>query len=119
MKQIVYTIATDFMALTFLLSAISTTFKWEGAVGIMKARGLPQPEILLLMATVLKYVASLMMIFQLYPNLGALALLGFTVMATVIFDNFWAKAGMERQMTYFAFLSNLSIIGGLLLVVVL
>lgn len=117
MTQVFYTIATDFMAATFLLSAISTTFNWEGTVGMMKARGLPQPELLLLMATALKYVASLMMIFQFYPNLAALALLGFTAMATLIFDNFWSKAGMERRMTYFAFLSNLSIMGGLLLVV--
>jgi uncharacterized membrane protein YphA (DoxX/SURF4 family) len=74
-------------------------------------------ELLLLMATGLKYVASLMMIFQFHPNLAALGLLGFTFLATLIFDNFWTKTGLERQMRYFAFLSNLSIMGGLLMVV--
>ena len=117
MNRILYTLAIDFMAMTFLLSAISTTLKWEGTLGMMKARGLPQPALLLQMATGLKYLASLMMIFQIYPNLAALALLGFTILATIIFDNFWSKTGLDRQMTYFAFLSNLSIMGGLLLVV--
>jgi len=117
MDHTIYTIAIDFMALTFLLSAIHTSLKWEGTLGMMKARGLPQPELLLLMATGLKYVASLMMIFQFHPNLAAFGLLGFTFLATLIFDNFWSKTGLERQMTYFAFLSNLSIMGGLLMVV--
>lgn len=117
MYQVFYTISVIFMGSTFLLSAISTTSNWENTLGMVKARGLPLANVVLFLATILKYVASSMMIFQFYPNLAAFCLLGFTILATLIFDNFWRSTGMERQMKYFAFLSNLSIIGGLLLVV--
>ncbi len=117
MYQYFYTISVVFMASTFLLSAISTTLNWENTVGMVKARGLPYANLVLFFATLLKYVASCMLIFQFYPNVAAFGLLGFTVLATIIFDNFWSETGMQRQMKYFAFLSNLSIIGGLLLVV--
>lgn len=117
MYQLFYTVSVIFMASTFLLSAISTTLNWENALGMVKARGLPLANVMLFSATLLKYVASCMLIFQFYPNVAAFGLLGFTILATIIFDNFWADTGMQRQMKYFAFLSNLSIIGGLLLVV--
>ncbi len=117
MVHVFYTIAVIFMASTFLLSAISTTLQWENTLGMVKARGLPQANVLLFLATLLKYVASIMMIIQFYPNVAAFGLLGFTFLATIIFDNFWSETGMQRQMKYFGFLSNLSIIGGLLLVV--
>lgn len=117
MVQVFYTISVVFIASTFLLSAINTTRNWENTLGMVKARGLPQANLLLFLATLLKYVASLMMIFQFYTNVAAFGLLGFTVLATLLFDNFWSATGMERMMRYFAFLSNLSIMGGLLLVV--
>lgn len=115
--QYLYSIALTLMAMTFLLSAIGTLRHWPNTLGMMQAKGLPQARLLLALATLLKFTASIMMIMQFYPNLAAGGLFIFTVLATLIFDDFWKESGMARQMKYFAFLSNLSILGGLLLVV--
>lgn len=112
-----YTIATTLMALTFMLSATSTLGHWKNTVAMMTAKGMPQANGLLILATILKYVAGIMLILHYHADLAAAGLLGFTILATLIFDNFWKETGMQRRMLYFAFLSNLSIMGGLLLVI--
>ena len=50
-------------------------------------------------------------------RLAALALVVLTVLAKLIFHDFWSLAGAEREMQFINFLKNLSMIGGLLLVV--
>jgi putative oxidoreductase len=115
--QTLYSIALTLMAMTFLLSATNTVRHWQNTLGMMKAKGLPQAAMLLALATLLKFTASIMLILHFHANLAAAGLLIFTVIATLLFDNFWSATGMQRQMMYFGFLSNLSIIGGLLLVV--
>jgi putative oxidoreductase len=115
-NSLFYTLSLTLIALTFLLSSIKTLQNWQDTVGMMKAKALPQPNLLLALATILKITAGLMLLFQYQVSLAAIGLLFFTAMATLIFDNFWSATGMERTMRYFGFLSNLSIMGGLLLV---
>ncbi len=49
-------------------------------------------------------------------RVGAVLLIIFLIPATLIFHNFWAFEGMERQMQMIMFMKNLAILGGLLLV---
>jgi putative oxidoreductase len=111
-----YYVAPAMIALTFILSANNTLGNWKNTVAMMQAKGLPQANLLLFLATLLKYTAGTMMILHFHSSLAAMGLLIFTVLATIIFDNFWSATGRDRQMLYFAFLSNLSVMGGLLLV---
>lgn len=113
----IYTVATTLIAMTFILSATCTLKGWGNTVAMMKAKGMPQANVLLVLATILKYVAGIMLLLHYHADVAAAGLLGFTILATLIFDNFWKATGMQRQMLYFAFLSNLSIMGGLLLVI--
>jgi len=61
--------------------------------------------------------ASVMILTGLYRWLGALALAGFTLMATLIALRFWElPAGQERFMAANAFFEHLGLVGGFILV---
>ncbi len=115
--QYIYSIAVTLIAMTFLLSATNSLKNWKNTVAMMQAKGMPQADLLLKLTTLLKYTAGIMLITHFHADVAAAGLLIFTVLATLIFDNFWKETGMQRQMLYFGFLSNLSIIGGLALVI--
>ena len=68
-------------------------------------------------AIVVEALGGLSLIVGFKARWGALALIGFTIVATVIFHQFWALEGMERQIQMIMFMKNVSITGGLLLVV--
>jgi uncharacterized membrane protein YphA (DoxX/SURF4 family) len=48
--------------------------------------------------------------------MGALALAGFTLLATFIANRFWEMAGPERFMSANSFFEHLGLVGGFLLV---
>jgi uncharacterized membrane protein YphA (DoxX/SURF4 family) len=61
--------------------------------------------------------ASVMILTGFYRWLGALALAGFTLMATLIALRFWElPAGQERFMAANAFFEHLGLVGGFILV---
>jgi len=49
-------------------------------------------------------------------RIGAAALIVFLIPASLIFHDFWTLEGMEQQVQMVMFMKNLSIMGGLLLV---
>jgi len=67
-------------------------------------------------AIVLEIGGSLSLILGFRAKLGAVALLFFLIPATLIFHNFWAFEGAERQGQMINFMKNVAMIGGLLLV---
>jgi uncharacterized membrane protein YphA (DoxX/SURF4 family) len=61
--------------------------------------------------------ASVMILTGFYRWLGALALAGFTLMATLVALRFWElPAGQERFMAANAFFEHLGLVGGFILV---
>ena len=70
----------------------------------------------LLGAIVFEVGGGLSVILGYRARWGALALIVFTVPATLIFHNFWALEGMDQQINMIMFMKNLSMIGGLSLV---
>ncbi len=65
---------------------------------------------------ILELGASLMILTGFYRWLGALALAGFTLMATFIANRYWELAMPERFMVANSFYEHLGRIGGFLLV---
>ncbi len=116
-QQLMYHVGLTCIAMTFILSAIKTFPIWQDTIGMMQAKKIPQANVMLMLATLLKFIAGLMLLLNFQTTLAATGLLIFTVIATLIFANFWQAKGMERRMSFFHFLSNLSIVGGLLVVI--
>jgi len=51
-------------------------------------------------------------------DIGALCLIAFTALATAIFHRFWQRSDpMQRRISKLFFMSNVAIVGGLLLLI--
>ncbi|MEM9664561.1 MAG: DoxX family protein [Bacteroidota bacterium] len=100
------------LALIFLLSGVGKIGDFAGTQEYMAAAGMPMTALLLVGAIVLEIVGALSIMLGFKAKLGAVALLLFLIPATLIFHTDFAD-----QVQMIMFMKNLSIFGGLLLVV--
>jgi putative oxidoreductase len=109
-------VARILLALMFVLSGISKLTGLEGTAGYIASVGLPAAQLLALGAGVLEVVAGVLLIVGWQARWAALALAAFTVLASVLFHNFWAMPKEQQFMQQLMFMKNLAVTGGLLFV---
>ncbi len=104
------------LALLFLWSGY-TKFAYMGAnVGYMQAYGVPAAAILIWPAALVEVIAGLMLVTGWKTRWAALALIVFTVPATLIFHAYWSVPADQVLNQQIHFMKNLAILGGLLTV---
>lgn len=81
----------------------------------IKARGVPAARLVLYAGTIFQIVAGLLLMLGMFVVTAALGLIVFTVAASVMLLNFWDMEGPGRQTAINTWLSNMAIIGGLLI----
>ena len=81
----------------------------------MADRGVPQPRLVLIAGSLFQIVFGLLLAFGIAVPVSAIALIAFTVVASLMLVDFWNRQGPERMALRNVFLSNLAIIGGLLI----
>ncbi|MDH4052749.1 MAG: DoxX family protein [Rubrivivax sp.] len=111
-----FAIARVLIALMFVLAGFGKLSGLEGTAGYIASKGLPLPWLLALAAGVLELVAGVALAIGYRTRLAAGALALFTVVATVLFHNFWAAPADQAFVQQLMFMKNLAAIGGLLLV---
>jgi putative oxidoreductase len=104
------------LAAIFILSGAGKLMGWSGTAGMMAAKGLPAPQVLLALAIAFEILGGLSVATGYRARIGALLLILFLIPATLVFHNFWAYQGGEREMQMAHFLKNVAILGGLLIV---
>jgi len=113
----VYWIALLGLCAAYLQGGIDKAIDFNGAIGEMEHFGLAPAAPMAFAVIVLELGASLMILAGFYRWLGAVALAGFTLMATLIALRFWQlPASHERFMAANAFFEHLGLVGGFLLV---
>ncbi|MBI1319271.1 MAG: DoxX family membrane protein [Candidatus Hydrogenedens sp.] len=101
----------------FLLSAFNKIFNFSGVAAYMASAGMTTATPVFLAGAIVFLLAGSASLFLGYKaRIGALLLIVFLIPATLIFHNFWALEGEAAQMQQIQFMKNLSIFGGLLLV---
>ncbi len=105
-----------FLAAIFLNSGIDKVFNYDATVRSMTTRGMPLPELLAVPAIVLELAGSLMVLLGWKARWGALALILFTIPATLYFHAFWNYPQAQYINQFHHFFKNLAIVGGLLMV---
>lgn len=111
-----------FFALLLLCAAyiqgpLTKIFDFPGAIAEMTHFGLSPPALFAVGVIVFELVASAMILAGIKRWLAALALAGFTLVATFIALRYWeVPAGQGRMMVMNAFYEHLGLIGGFLLV---
>jgi putative oxidoreductase len=104
-------IARVLLAAIFVLAGINKVFGFAGTAGYIASVGMPLPELMAVGAIIVEIVGGVMLALGYKARHAALALAGFTLVATAIFHNNWAD-----QMQMLMALKNIAIIGGLLMV---
>ncbi len=106
------------LSLIFLASGLMKLGDWSGNIAYMESKGFFAAPLFLAAATVIEIAGAVMVILGWRARLGAAALALFTVVAAVTMHNFWSVTdGMMKMVETAMFLKNLTIVGGLLLVV--
>jgi putative oxidoreductase len=98
------------LALMFLIAGINKISGYAGMQGYMESMGVPGA--LLPLVIVLEVLGGITLMLGWHTRVTAFLLAGFTLLATLIFHS---NLGDQTQMLFF--LKNLSVAGGLLMVV--
>lgn len=109
-------LARGLMAAVFAYSAIEKATHWRDALSEIGTR-LPWPPLMLVATIVVQGAGAAALASGVGVTAGALALCGFTFVATGVFHRFWTvPAGRARVAAVTAFLEHLALCGGLLAV---
>lgn len=100
----------------FLQAGLRNARKFALHTGILGRLGVPMPQAALVFGLALQILGGLSVGVGLYPAWGAAALIVFTVLANALYHNFLRYQGDERASHLNSVLTNLGMIGGLLLV---
>jgi len=102
----------------FLISGVAKAIDFAGAVGEVRMLVGVEPAWLVAAAVVAVQLGGslLVMIGGRRAVLGSIALIGFTILATLAAHAFWLKPEAERMMNQNIFFEHVAIVGGLLLV---
>jgi putative oxidoreductase len=112
-------LARALLALMFIMAGLSKFGGLAGTAGYIASKGLPLPGVLAFGTALLEVVAGVAILVGWQTRLAALALALFTLLASVLFHNYWAMPAEQQMMQQLMFMKNLSITGGLLLLVAL
>lgn len=102
------------IALLFIPAGLSKIGGFAGTVGYVGSKGLPLPQVAAAGAIAVEVLVGLAILIGFQTRLAALGLAAFTVVAGVIFHNFWAMPAEQVMVQQIMFMKNLGIAGGLL-----
>jgi putative oxidoreductase len=111
-----YNTARLVAGLFFLYAGVMKIFGFAGVVGWITFMGYPMPELLAVIAIVVEIVGGLALLANRYVYAASFVLAGFTLLAGVMFHQFWAVSPEMVTNETNHFLKNIVIATGLLLV---
>jgi putative oxidoreductase len=112
----VVVVARVLMALMFILAGFSKFAGLEGTAGYLASKGLPMPAVLAFLTAALEVVGGIALAIGFQARIAALALALFTLLASILFHNFWAMPADQAFVQQLMFMKNLAVSGGLLFV---
>jgi putative oxidoreductase len=105
------------LAFMFILSGFGKITGYDGTAAYMAAKGMPMIGVLLPLTILTELGGGILLAIGYKARWVALALAGFSILAGLVFHDFWnvtdAAQHMNQQIN---FLKNLSIAGGMLMV---
>ena len=102
------------LALLFITSGFSKIAGFAGTAGYIASKGLPMASVVAALTILIELGGGLAIAFGFMTRWAALALAVFTVLAGVIFHNYWAVPPEQVMMQQINFWKNISIAGGFL-----
>lgn len=107
------------LALMFVMAGFSKLGNISGTAGYIASGGLPLPTVLAVIVGLLELFGGLALIVGYKARWAALALGVFTLLASVLFHNFWAVPADQQMVQQLMFMKNLAVAGGMFVVAAL
>jgi putative oxidoreductase len=104
------------LALMFVWAGYGKITGYDGTAGFMASMGVPMVGVLLPLTILVELGGGLALIVGWQARWAALLLAAFTVIASVVFHNFWTMTGDAATTNMLFFYKNVAVIGGLLMV---
>lgn len=101
----------------FVQAGIRNLMKIELHTGLLAQKHVPAPRLSLLVALTVQVLGGLSVALGIYPAIGAVGLILFTIAANALYHNFTQFSGAERTSHLNSVMTNAAIIGGFLLVI--
>ena len=105
------------IGLVFLVAIVNDILERNELMAALATKNIPYREYLFPGAIGLKLLCGLGLVFNILAPVAAFFLAGFTLVANIIFNNFWAQTGADRKNAYFQFIIHMAIVGGLIALV--
>jgi putative oxidoreductase len=109
-------VARILLAVMFIISGFGKISGFEGTAGYIASKGLPMPQVVAALTIALELGGGLMLAAGFKARWVALALGVFSVLAALIFHNFWAVEAAQKMGQQINFMKNITIAGGMLMV---
>lgn len=110
-------VARLLLVLLFLRFGLVKLFTFSATVDYMASAELPAPFLMTSIALAMELGVALAIALGFYTRPLALVLLGYTLFAAVIGHPYWNMGGVARYDSMINFYKNISIAGGLLLLI--
>ena len=104
------------LAVIFITSGFGKITGYDGTAAFMASKGLPMVGVLLPLTILTELGGGILLAIGYKARWAALALAGFTILAAIIFHNFWAVEAAQKMAQQINFMKNVAITGGLLVV---
>jgi putative oxidoreductase len=105
------------LALIFVISGFGKIAGFEGVAGYIGSKGLPMPQVLAALTVALELGGGILLILGYKARWVALLFFLWLIPTTFIFHKFWGLDPKTAQEMQIHFLKNVSIMGGMLLMV--
>ena len=103
----------------FVVFGVRNIGNLERLTGVMVKKNVPQARPLIMLGIAIQIVGGLMVATGVLAAWGAAALIAFLILAVYLFHDFWAYSGPERTPHLNAWIMNLALSGGFLMVIAL
>ncbi len=114
--QTLFKVGSGLIATLFVASAAGKASQWAGTVELMKAHNIPAPKLSLPLALIVEVTGATCLVSKVYLSPAVTVLSGYVALATLYVHVTDAVRNEGRKQAIPAILSNVAIVGGLLLV---
>jgi putative oxidoreductase len=116
LNQILWLLSRLCIGSLFVAGAVDHWVAFVSIAQQLSKRGLPWPRALLVVGSVWQAVTGVLLIVGIHVYYAALALVVFTIFASIMLLDFWNRQGTERTSMLTSWRLNIAVIGGLLAV---
>lgn len=102
------------LAYLFLPSGLAKIGGFAGTVGMVASKGLPMPELATALVIAVEILGGLALVLGWGTRWASLALALFTLVAGLLYHNWWAMPQEAQMLQKIIFDEHLAVIGGLL-----